>query len=77
MGKLIQFKIKPKKDSRIDDFLEELECTKALFLQGDFENIFIIAHGKDSKDCTSSGVTIEKAKEMCIDFIRNSNEYTD
>ena len=77
MGKLIKLKIKPKKDKKVEDFLEQLETAKALFLQGDLDKVIIIASGPDLKCCTSNGIMVLEAKEICRDFIKNSKEYAD
>ncbi|WP_407308758.1 hypothetical protein [Desulfosporosinus sp. SB140] len=65
------------KDKRVTDFLAELSYLRDLFLQGEIENVIVIANGKGDKCCTSSGVNIAEAKEMCRDFIRNTKEYFD
>jgi hypothetical protein len=77
MGKLIKLKIKPKKDKKVEDFLEQLGYIRVLFLHGDIDNVFIIATGKDGKICTSNGVNIGDAKEMCRDFISDPTKYID
>ena len=77
MGKLIKLKIKPKGDDKVEDFLEQLEYIRVLFLQGDIDNVFIIATSKDDKICTSSGVNVGEAMDMCRDFINNAKEYLD
>ena len=77
MGKLIQFKSKAKEETKVNEFLTELDYTRDMFLAGLIDNVFIIATGDEGKLCTSSGVNIGDAKEMCRDFIRNAKEYID
>lgn len=77
MGKLIKLKIKPKGDDRIDNFFDQIEMVKELYLQGDIESIFIIAVGDGVKYCTSNGIEIRSAKKICLDFIKNTKEYLD
>lgn len=77
MAKILQFKARPKPDTRVEEFIEQLEDTKTLFLDKHIDDVFIIATGEDLKCCTSSGVTLEKALKMCRDFIKNYREYTD
>ena len=77
MGKLIKLKKKPKKDTRIGDFLEELEILRTALLEGTLDNIFILAYGKDLKLCSSSRVTVKDSRSMCKDFIDNTKDYLD
>ncbi|MDQ7094020.1 hypothetical protein REC12_10505 [Desulfosporosinus sp. PR] len=77
MGNVIKFKAKLTRDKRVVDFLAELNYLRELFLQGEIENVIVIANGKGDKCCTSSGVSIDEAKAMCRDFIHNTKEYFD
>ena len=77
MGKILQFKAKPKNNNKVDNFLEQLEMARVLFLQGDLDKIIIIATGEDLNCCASNGIRTLEAKEICRDFIYDSAKYTD
>lgn len=78
MGKLIKFKSKSKNDNKVASLLSELEYTKTVFLNSELGNVFTIINGGEvGRCCTSNGVNIDDAKEMCRDFIRNAKEYID
>ncbi len=75
--KVIQFRVKPKRDNRVADFLGELETTKELFLLGELDKIIIISSGKDLKCCSSNGLKVSDAKEMFRDFLCDPKQYID
>lgn len=77
MGKIIQLKTKQKNDKRFTNFMKQLGIVSELFLHGKVDNVLIIVNGKDLKACTSNGVNVANAKEMCRYFIRNAGEYID
>lgn len=76
MGKLVKFKTKLKKDNKYsDEFLEVLEVTRKLYLQGAIENVLVIVNGKDIKACGGTGMLVEESKDMCRDFIEHYEDY--
>ena len=77
MGKLIKLKLKSKGDDRIDNFFDQIEMVKELYLQGVIGSVFIIAVGDGVKYCTSNGIEVRSAKKICLDFIENAKEYLD
>ena len=78
MGKLIKLKIKHKNNKILEHLLSELEYIKTVFLDRELGDVFIIINGGEAgKCCTSNGVDIAKAKEMCRDFVRSAGEYVD
>lgn len=76
MGKLINLKFKNSKKDEVAHFLGELGYLKGLYLHGIIDKIIIIAQGEE-KCCTSNGLNLKKAKEICNDFVLNYKEYVD
>lgn len=77
MAEIVLFKLKPQNDKKTENFLEQLDFIRELYLRGELENVFIMANGKIGKCCTSNGVTVANAKEMCWNFIYHTKEYID
>ena len=78
MGKLIKLKVKHKNNKILEHLLSELEYTETVFLNRELGDVLIIINGGEvGRCCTSNGVNIAKAKDMCRDFIRNSKDYMD
>ena len=74
MGNVLRFKRVGLSAQR---FAEELEIVKALYICGEITKVLVICEGKEEKfnSCTSSGITITDAKELCKDFIIRSRKY--
>ena len=81
MGNIVHFKpkpkIKPKSNNSVLDFMELLGLLKELYIEGGIDDIFILVNGCGDKTCAGNGVSVEDAKDMCRDFIRNSKDYMD
>lgn len=75
MADIIKFKLKPENDKKTSNFLEQLDFIRELYLRGELENVFIAANGRIGKCCTSNGVNVANAKEICWDFIYHTGEY--
>ena len=77
MGSILEFKAR-QTSKESDDFLEVMDAIKYLYSKGELKDILVIIESKsDGKFCTSNGMFVDDAVDMCKDFVRNTEEYLD
>jgi hypothetical protein len=79
MGKIVDLKHFKKHNNKNEqaEFFGQLSMLQTLYLMGTVDKIIIIAEGKDTKCCTSNGITVSTAREMVRNFQLNYKDYVD